>query len=97
MELATARDLECVQAIALAYVRAKAPNVLPLIGGRRVEHLQDNIKGLEIDLTAEEVELLESKMQFDVGFPADFIGQDWKLTGKPPAMVIAQGPLVLKR
>lgn len=97
LKVAKARGLGSVTAVALAYVRAKAPNVLPIVGGRKVEHLRDNIEGLEIHLTQKELEFLESKREFDIAFPADFIGQDWKLTGKPSAMIASQGPLVFER
>lgn len=82
-------------AVALAYVRSKAPNVLPLVGGRKVEHLKDNIKGLEIKLSAEEIEFLESQKAFDIGFPATFIGRDWQLTGEPSLALISQGPIAV--
>jgi aryl-alcohol dehydrogenase-like predicted oxidoreductase len=32
--------------VALAYCLARAPYVFPIVGGRKVEHLQDNIKAL---------------------------------------------------
>nr|POE63721.1 putative aryl-alcohol dehydrogenase aad14 [Quercus suber] len=93
--VAKAHGLESVTAVALAYVRAKAPNVLPLVGGRKVEHLHDNIAALELHLTREEVTFLESKNNFNVGFPANFVGEDWNLTGKTSGVIAAGGPLVL--
>jgi len=69
-------------AIALAYVLQKTPNVFPIVGGRKVEHLQDNIKALSIKLTDQQIEYLESINPFDIGFPGDFIGEDPKYTGK---------------
>lgn len=71
-----------VQQIALAYVMQKARNVFPLIGGRKVEHLQSNIEALSIRLTEDQIKHLESVKRFDVGFPANFIGEDPKETGK---------------
>ena len=35
--------IESVTAVALAYIRQKAGNVFPIVGGRKVEHLRDNI------------------------------------------------------
>lgn len=92
-KVAHAHGIESVTAIALSYVRAKAPNVLPLIGGRKVKHLMDNIQGLEVKLTSEEVKYLEGQKAFDIGFPSTFIGSDWRLTGEPSAASIAQGPI----
>ncbi|KXT08524.1 hypothetical protein AC579_982 [Pseudocercospora musae] len=94
-EVGKAHGIESVTAVALAYVRAKAPNVLPLIGGRKIEHLKDNITGLDIKLTKEQVQFLESKKSFDPGFPASFIGQDWRMTGEPSALFAAGGPVAL--
>lgn len=94
-KVADAHGVKSLTAVALAYVRSKAPNVLPLVGGRKIEHLKDNIKGLEIKLSAKEIEFLESQMDFDIGFPGTFIGQDWQLTGKPSLALISQGPIAV--
>lgn len=76
-------------AVALAYVMAKAPNVFPLVGGRKVEHLKDNIQALNLQLTAEQIEYLESRNPFDVGFPNNFIGPDPKVSGKASFLLAA--------
>ncbi|KAF4780627.1 aryl-alcohol dehydrogenase AAD14 [Colletotrichum scovillei] len=73
---------ESVTAIALAYVRSKAPNVIPIVGGRKVEHLKANIDALRIKLTDEQITFLESVKPFDVGFPGNFLGPDPNITGK---------------
>jgi aryl-alcohol dehydrogenase-like predicted oxidoreductase len=74
--------VESITAVALAYVMHKAANVVPLVGGRKIEHLEDNIKALSIRLSEEQIEFLESVVKFDVGFPHDFLGPDPNLTGK---------------
>lgn len=94
-KVADAHGVSSLTAIALAYVRSKAPNVLPVVGGRKVEHLKDNIKGLEIKLSVEEIEFLESQKAFDIGFPGTFIGQSWQLTGKPSIALTSQGPITV--
>ena len=48
---------------------ARAPYVFPIVGGRKVEHLEANIKSLEIRLTAEEIQTLNDVQKFDWGFP----------------------------
>ncbi|KAH7347666.1 aryl-alcohol dehydrogenase [Plectosphaerella cucumerina] len=73
-----------IQQIALAYVLHKARNVFPMIGGKRVEHIEDNIKALSISLTAAQMEQLEKAKEFDIGFPLDMIYDDPKETGIPP-------------
>jgi len=92
-KVASEHNTESVTAIALAYVLSKAPNVFPLVGGRKVEHLQDNIQALKIKLTAEQIEYLESVKPFDVGFPNNFIGEDPKVTGGASGLLAASAPL----
>ncbi len=70
-----------ITAVALAYVMAKASHVFPIVGGRKVEHLKDNIKALSIRLTDEQIAYLESVKPFDLGFPGNFIGDDPNITG----------------
>jgi len=80
-KVAAEHGIESVTAIALAYVLQKVPNVFPIVGGRKVEHLQDNIQSLKIKLTTEQVEYLESVRPLDVGFPHNMVGTDPKLSG----------------
>lgn len=75
-------------AVALAYVMSKAPNVFPIVGGRKVEHLHDNIKGLKITLTDKQIEYLESVKPLDIGFPMNFVGND-PHTGADAGMLLA--------
>lgn len=72
---------ESITAIALAYILSKTDNVFPIIGGRKVEYLQDNIKALDIKLSDKQIEYLESIKAFDTGFPSNFIGEDPNVTG----------------
>lgn len=81
-KVAAEHGIKSVTAIALAYVMSKAPNVFPIVGGRKVEHLEDNIQALKIQLTDKQIEYLESVQPFDPGFPSTFIGPDPKVTGK---------------
>jgi aryl-alcohol dehydrogenase-like predicted oxidoreductase len=72
-----------VQQVALAYVRQKAHNVFPIVGGRKVEYLEDNIKALSLRLTDEQVAFLEGVSGFDVGYPQNMIGPDPRETDDP--------------
>ena len=51
----------------------KTPYVFPIIGGRKVEHLMDNIEALDISLTTEQIKCLEEVIPFDLGFPHGMI------------------------
>ncbi|KAH8101113.1 Aldo/keto reductase [Cristinia sonorae] len=63
-----------VTSVATAYVMQKVPYVFPILGGRKVEHLMDNIEALDISLTPEHIAYLESVLPFDVGFPQSSFG-----------------------
>jgi len=81
-KVAAEHGIESVTAVALAYVMSKTPNVFPIVGGRKVEHLKDNIQGLSLKLTSKQIASLEGVLPFDVGFPGNFLGADPNVTGK---------------
>jgi hypothetical protein len=86
-QVAQEHGLTSPACIALAYVIQKAPNVIPVIGGRKVEHLHDNIHALSVRLTDQQIEFLESRTSFDLGFPGNFVGESPMATGKSSRMV----------
>ncbi|KAI0739043.1 aryl-alcohol dehydrogenase [NADP+] [Daedaleopsis nitida] len=79
-EVAADVGAKSIQAVAIAYVMQKVPYVFPIVGGRKVEHLMDNLAALDIVLTSEHYEKIESAVPFDVGFPGDGTdyGFGWK-------------------
>ncbi|BGP33137.1 hypothetical protein JCM10296v2_004926 [Rhodotorula toruloides] len=74
--VAAEHGIESVTAIALAWLLARAPNVFPIVGGRKVSHLQDNIQALKIKLTKDQIARIDAVQEFDVGFPHNMIGTD---------------------
>lgn len=96
-KVAEEHGIESVTAIALAYVMAKTPNVFPLVGGRKIEHLHDNIRALKIKLTPQQVEYLENVRPLDPGFPNTFIGPDPKVTGQAGFLLAANSQLAFVR
>ena len=61
--------------IALAYVMHKAPYVFPIVGGRKVDHLKDNIDAFEkVHLSEQDMNEIEAFWPLDLGFPHDFLG-----------------------
>jgi len=58
----------------------KTHHVFPVIGGRKVEHLYANIEALEISLSKEQIEYLESILPFELGFPHDMIVSRYALS-----------------
>jgi hypothetical protein len=64
-----------VTGIALAYVMHKAPDVFPIVGGRKIQHLKENIAALTVRLTDEEIKEIEAAgNDFRMGFPHEFLG-----------------------
>ena len=57
----------------LAYVMHKTPNVFPIVGGRKTDHLKGNIEALSIKLSPEDIEEIEDACPFDAGFPLNFL------------------------
>lgn len=61
--------------LALAWTMTRSPAVHPIVGARRLDQLQDNLGALEVKLTTDAVESLESAAEFDPGFPSAFISE----------------------
>ncbi|KAI1863511.1 hypothetical protein JX265_008728 [Neoarthrinium moseri] len=75
-KVAAEHGIESVTAIALVCVMKKALNVFPVVGGRKLEHIHDNIQAFSIRLIDGQIQYLESVQAFDMGFPTMFTGPD---------------------
>jgi len=56
--------------------------VFPVVGGRKVEQLLDNIKALEISLSEEQIKYLDEQAPFNPCFPYDLLGSDPRWFGE---------------
>ncbi|GKT80107.1 norsolorinic acid reductase [Colletotrichum tofieldiae] len=65
-----------ITSVALAYVMQKAPYVFPIVGGRTVDHLKQNIEALALNITDEDIQEIEGAVPFDMGFPHNFLWGD---------------------
>ncbi|KZL63589.1 aryl-alcohol dehydrogenase aad14 [Colletotrichum incanum] len=92
-QVAKEHGTESIQQIALAYVMQKARYVFPIVGGRKIEHLEDNIKALSIRLTEEQIQRIEGFKKFDIGFPMNFILDDPREGGPTAPLVAASAPM----
>jgi aryl-alcohol dehydrogenase-like predicted oxidoreductase len=64
-----------VTGIALAYVMHKAPDVFPIVGGRKISQLKENIAALTVRLSDEEINEIEvAGGDFSIGFPHNMLG-----------------------
>jgi aryl-alcohol dehydrogenase-like predicted oxidoreductase len=82
--------------VAIAWVRAQQVRavIIPILGARRCQQLQDNLGALELELTAAELARLEEVSHIQLGFPHDF-GADRLAYGTTRPLIDshrAQGP-----
>ena len=94
-----AHGVESVTCVALAYILRKASmlgvhKVFPIIGGRQVEQLRENLQALSIKLSEDDVTYLESVKKFEIGWPHDFIGEDPRVNGVVNSMTAQSAFLV---
>jgi len=62
--------------VALAWIRAQGPDMIPIIGSRRLEQIKDNLACLDLALTADQLKRLNEASAVDMGFPHDFLASD---------------------
>jgi len=58
--------------VALAWLRYRDIPVIPIVGARRVSQLEDNLASLELELTHEQLSVLNKASAIEMGFPHDF-------------------------
>jgi aryl-alcohol dehydrogenase-like predicted oxidoreductase len=62
--------------VAIAWVRQKGSNVVPILGARKLEQLVDNLRAAEITLSAEQMTRLDAVSAIPLGFPYEFLASD---------------------
>ncbi|PLZ95847.1 aldo/keto reductase [Fischerella thermalis CCMEE 5268] len=62
--------------VALAWLRAQAGVIIPIIGARKVSQIQDNLACVDIDLSPEHLQRLNEVSKIELGFPHDFLQND---------------------
>lgn len=73
-EVAKEVGVESVTSVAIAHLLHKTPYVFPIIGGRKVEHLKQNVQALDISLSPEQIQRIDNAKPLDFGFPYIIIG-----------------------
>jgi aryl-alcohol dehydrogenase-like predicted oxidoreductase len=61
-------------AVALAWLRARPGTVVPIVGARRLDHLEANLAGLDVMLTADQLGRLDAVSAPDLDYPAPMHG-----------------------
>lgn len=62
---------------------------MPAVGGRKISHLESNIKAIEHNLTDKQMAALEEIYPFEYGFPYNKFGTDSATTGKTENWLLA--------
>jgi aryl-alcohol dehydrogenase (NADP+) len=61
-------------AVALAWLRAREGTVVPIVGARRLSHLEDNLAAVDLTLTPEHLRTLDTVSAPTLNYPADVNG-----------------------
>jgi len=59
----------------LAWLLARPQTVVPIVGARRLEHLEGNLAGLDVKLTNEHLRVLDEVSAPALNYPAEMNGQ----------------------
>ena len=60
--------------VALSWLLSKG--VIPIVGARKVSHVEDNLKCVDVKLSPEQIKQLDDVSQIKLGFPHDFFKTD---------------------
>lgn len=83
LEKIAERHNTIITGVALSYLLHKFPYVSPIVGIRKVEHLEGNIDALRLQLSKEDIDEIESAYEFDYGFPMNFLFKSEKKETHP--------------
>jgi aryl-alcohol dehydrogenase-like predicted oxidoreductase len=59
--------------VALAWLRHRSQPIIPIIGARKTEQLQANLRIVDVRLSAAQIQLLDEVSKIELGFPHDFL------------------------
>lgn len=62
--------------VALAWLRSRPTPVIPIMGASRGAQVRDNIGALKVELSNDDLRVLEQATAVDLGFPGAFLGSD---------------------
>ncbi len=62
--------------VSLAWLRYRNVPVIPIVGARRIDQLQDNLDSLTLNLSPEQLADLDRASAIELGFPHDFYNYD---------------------
>jgi aryl-alcohol dehydrogenase-like predicted oxidoreductase len=59
--------------VALAWIRAQGPDMIPILGARKLAQIRDNLGCTDVTLTPAQLERLNQVSRIDLGFPHHFL------------------------
>ena len=59
--------------VALAWLLAQGPDVIPIIGSRKAHQIEDNLACLDVTLDSEQLAKLDAASKVELGFPHEFL------------------------
>ena len=59
--------------VAIAWLLAQPGHHIPILGARKLAHLEDNLGALDLELSAEQLDRLGRASRVPLGFPHDFL------------------------
>jgi aryl-alcohol dehydrogenase-like predicted oxidoreductase len=62
--------------VALAWLQHRPVPVIPIIGARKLNQLQDNLACFELKLTNDQLKMLDDASRIELGFPHDFYSKE---------------------
>ena len=62
--------------VALTWLRQQPGSIIPIIGSRKVQQVQDNLACLEFELTPAQLQQLDEISAIELGFPHEFMKSD---------------------
>jgi aryl-alcohol dehydrogenase-like predicted oxidoreductase len=63
--------------VALNWLRQRPVPTIPIVGARRAAQIEDNLRCLDWQLTGEEIAKLDEATKIELGFPHDFLANDF--------------------
>jgi aryl-alcohol dehydrogenase-like predicted oxidoreductase len=66
--------------VALAWLRSRPAQVVPIIGARKLSQLQDNVASFDLTLTPDQLTVLDEASRIDLGFPYDLYPKSRDIT-----------------
>ena len=58
--------------VALNWILQQPEGIIPLVGARKLSHVEDNLQAIDFTLTAEQIKRLDEVSSFDFPFPYNF-------------------------